>query len=313
MREKRTWVRPLSLFVAATLGLVLVAERGRPLLPSSRRALRWMGLCHILDLSIVHVYVYGRWTKQYMWALRRLLPRLDYRGGRHLANVYHAKVLTPEHVRSVVLLDRDIDLRNLEQVIPYSQARDLVLSAPPELVLYECACRLSRPTHCEPTQVCIAIGQPFVDFVLDHHPREARRVTPEEALKVLEEEHERGHVHTAWFRTAARGRFYAVCNCCPCCCVGLEGMAEHGIPLMASSGFVAGIDAGRCTGCGGCGEACPFGAVEITGGAAVVDRSRCLGCSVCVDHCPQGAIILERDPAKGDPLDVRVLIDGVAG
>jgi len=266
-----------------------------------------MGLRHILDLSIVHAYVYGRWTKQYMWSLRRLLPRLGRRGRRHVAENYHAKVITPEHAHAIVHLDRDVPLRDLEQVIPYSRARDLVLTASPEIALYECACRLSRADHCGPTQVCMAVGQPYVDFVLEHHPEDARKVTPEEALSVLEAEHERGHVHTAWFRTAARGRFYAICNCCPCCCVGMEGMVRHGVGLLASSGFVAHVNEAACSGCGACSRACPFGAISMRDGVAVVDESRCLGCSVCVDRCPTGSIALERDEARPEPLDVRVL------
>jgi ferredoxin len=32
-----------------------------------------------------------------------------------------------------------------------------------------------------------------------------------------------------------------------------------------------------------------------------------MGCGVCVDVCPVGAISLERDPSKGEPLDIDVL------
>ena len=34
-----------------------------------------------------------------------------------------------------------------------------------------------------------------------------------------------------------------------------------------------------------------------------------MGCGVCVAHCPQEAVSLVRDPSKGEPLEIRALID----
>ena len=86
------------------------------------------------------------------------------------------------------------------------------------------------------------IGQPYVDFLTEHNPKSARRVSQSEALGILEAEHQRGHVHTAYFKDAMEGRFYAICNCCKCCCGGIEAMMKSGVPMIASSGFVAQID-----------------------------------------------------------------------
>jgi len=47
----------------------------------------------------------------------------------------------------------------------------------------------------------------------------------------------------------------------------------------------------RCTGCGMCGEICPYDAVRVNY-LAVVDAQRCTGCGLCVQNCPQGAIRL---------------------
>jgi hypothetical protein len=170
-----------------------------------------------LGLKTAHMYIYGRWTPQYVGVSRRvILPRIGVRGRQWWANRFHSKVLTPEQVRSLITINCRIQ-RDLEQVIPYPMARRLVLDGPPDVTLYDCACRRSRENHCQPTQVCMAIGQPFAGFVLKQHPDRSRRISQEEALEILHAAHARGNVHTAWFKDLFQGRMYAICNCCKCC------------------------------------------------------------------------------------------------
>ncbi len=289
------------------LALWLFGERWRLLRRSTWRFLREGGLRRLLNGSALHAYAYGRWTNQYLDVLiHRIYPRLDARGRQRWADHYHSKVLTPEHARAIITLDEDIPLRDLEQIIPYPAARDIVLKGPPDVAVYECGCRHARANPCEPTQVCMIIGQPFVDFVLEHNPQSSRRITQDEALALLQAEHERGHVHSAWFKDVCLDRFYAICNCCKCCCGGIEAMTKYGVPLMASSGYVAQVDKALCAACGTCEEACPFEAIQV-GESAIVSWEACMGCGVCVGQCPNEAISLERDERKGEPLDVRAL------
>jgi len=299
----------VGFLAAGLLVLWLFGERWRPIRRSTWRFLREGGLRRLLNGSALHAYAYGRWTNQYLGVLiNRLYPRLDARGQQRWADHYHGKVLTPEHARAIITLDEDIPLRDLEQIIPYPMAREIVLKGPPEVAVYECGCRHVRADHCEPTQVCMIIGQPFVDFVLEHNPQSSRRLTQEEALTLLQAEHERGHVHSAWFKDACLDRFYVICNCCKCCCGGIEAMTKYGIPLMASSGYVAQVEEATCVACGTCEEACPFGAVTVEG-KAFVDWEACMGCGVCVGQCPSGAMSLTRDERKGEPLDVWALAE----
>ncbi len=267
--------------------------------------MRKIGLRGFFSLKPLHGYVYGRWTKQYLRLLVNwIMPRLGSRGRSWLAERYHGKVLTHGQSRAIVTLEKEIPLRDLEQIIPYSTARKLVLKGPPDIAVYECCCRHARPEPCRPTQVCMVVGRPFVDFLLEHHPRESRRLSQAEALRLLAEEHERGHVHSAWFKDAMMDRFYAICNCCKCCCGGIEAMVRYGSRMMASSGYVAGVDQALCVGCGACEDACPFEAVRVDGTAAV-DWESCMGCGVCVSGCPEEAISLARDEGKGYPPDLR--------
>ena len=181
--------------------------------------------------------------------------------------------------------------------------RRMLLDSPLEMAVFECPCRNARERPCLPTQVCMIIGQPFVDLVLEHHPTKSRRMCRQEALDLLEAEHQRGHVHVAWFKECCLDRFFAICNCCKCCCGGIDAMVNHGIPMLASSGYVAEVAQEVCLGCGSCEAVCAFDAVKVDE-VARVEPSRCMGCGLCVDHCPQSGITLQSAPDRGIPLDI---------
>ncbi len=273
------------------------------MLESTRRWFREGGL----NLNTLHGYIYARWTNSYVRTLIRW-ARPDAQGAnKWLADHYHGKVLSHDHAKALIGLDHDLAPRDLEQIIPYPTARTLVLKGPPDVAAYECACRNAREKSCQPTQVCMVVGQPFVDFILEHHPGTARRLSQQEALDLLEAEHARGHLHSAWFKDAMFGRFYAICNCCKCCCASVGAMRDMGCPMLASSGYVVRVEAERCILCETCAEACLFNALSAGEECSQVDWERCMGCGVCVDQCPQGAITLVRDERKGVPLDVRAL------
>ncbi|MBN2171029.1 MAG: ATP-binding protein [Candidatus Krumholzibacteriota bacterium] len=54
----------------------------------------------------------------------------------------------------------------------------------------------------------------------------------------------------------------------------------------------AAIDAGACTACGLCAEACRFEAIAVSGGAYRVDPVACEGCRACLYVCPEAAIAM---------------------
>ncbi len=122
----------------------------------------------------------------------------------------------------------------------------------------------------------------------------------------------KGLVHTAWFKKDLGSSFAMICNCCECCCLGIKmwNLLEGSVPILAPSGYVAEVT-GDCIACGTCVDenACHFHAIRLEkeGGTAVIDFDKCMGCGVCENVCPNGAILLRKDPAKGDPLDIEVL------
>ena len=272
----------------------------------------------------VHGYVYLRWPYLYIgigtgehplarffgplvrWLARLFPPRpADEQAGRvTFADTYHGKVVPLEAARQLVTVKEEIRLTEPEQVIPYARARDIVLQNPDHIVVLDCPCRVSRPNPCLPLDVCLIVGEPFASFVAEHHPDRCRWITPEEAVEILRAEDERGHVHHAFFKDAMLGRFYAICNCCACCCGAMQAHC-HGTPMLASSGYVSLVDADLCVGCGICADFCQFGALSVEDGIASVDTAACMGCGVCVPKCTQEALSLVRDPARGEPLEIR--------
>jgi ferredoxin len=278
----------------------------------------------------LHGYVYGRWPYLYIgvgtgehplartlrpvatWLLDRLPGQppdasSETDGTVTFADTYHGKAVPLDAATELVTVDEPIRLTDLEQVIPYARARDIVLKNPDHIVVLDCPCRAARPDPCEPLDVCLIIGEPFASFVAEHHPRRARWITPEEAVTILREEDARGHVHHAFFKDAMLNRFYAICNCCACCCGAMQAQ-RLGTPMLASSGYVARVDDERCVGCGVCAEHCQFDALAVEDGSVVVDAEACMGCGVCVGRCPREALSLTRDPARGEPLEIRQLM-----
>jgi ferredoxin len=228
------------------------------------------------------------------------------------ADTYHGKVVPLESARQLVMVGEDISLPDLEHVIPYSRARDLILKNPDHITALECPCRVSRPNPCLPLDVCLIVGEPFASYIIEHHPDRSRWISQDEAVEILGAEEERGHVHHAFFKDAMLGRFYAICNCCSCCCRAMQAQ-RNGTPMLTSSGYVAEIDEALCIGCGTCEDLCQFSAISVPNGWANVDVTSCMGCGACCTNCEQGAVTLQLDPSKGAPLEIRKLMEQGVG
>jgi len=61
------------------------------------------------------------------------------------------------------------------------------------------------------------------------------------------------------------------------------------------------LDRERCTGCGQCAPACPFGALRhVKKGEVALDRQGCWGCGTCRSHCRHDALALEPRAATAE-------------
>ena len=275
----------------------------------------------------LHGYSYSRWPFLYIaiatgeHPLSRLVQRVWEQWQRWFparrskglapeiafADGYHGKVVPLEAATQLVTVNQDIRLPDLEQIIPYPRARDIVLQNPTHLVALDCPCRVARANPCLPLDVCLIVGEPFASFIIEQHPERSRWINPEEAIEILRAEDERGHVHHAFFKDAMLGRFYAICNCCACCCGAMQGH-RTGTPMLAASGYGCRVDRAACVGCGACVAACPFTALALHEDCCVVNTAACMGCGICISKCPVGALSLQRDPTRGEPLEIQQLL-----
>ena len=226
------------------------------------------------------------------------------------ADTYHGKVLTTKSARQLVTLNKKIDLRNLEQVIPYKRAKDIILKNPESIVALECPCRAARKNPCTPVDVCLIVGEPFASIVREYHPTKSRRISGTEAGNILEEEHKRGHVHHAFFKDVMLDRFYAICNCCKCCCGAMQAF-RNGTPMLCSSGYICKVDQEQCIGCGICAKTCQFEALKIEKKIITIDNDKCMGCGACMSSCKPQALTLKRDSSKAEPLEIHRLLEEV--
>ena len=302
--------------------IVWLGERGQVPMASTRRFFGEGRRRGQPLLERIHGYAYAGFPYHYIgWALNGppkalaapltwLIDHLSLASGQEsgtIADNYHGKVVPLDEATRLVSINQDISLTVPEQIVPFERARDIIMQEPDHIVALDCPCRISREDPCLPLDVCLIVGEPFASFILEHHPERSRRVSPAEAAQILKEEDERGHVHHAFFKEAMLERFYAICNCCACCCGAMQAH-QTGTPMLIASGYVAQVDPDRCRACGECGAFCQFDAIATVAGRTAVDLSACMGCGICLTKCEQGALSLRLDPGKGVPLHIQELM-----
>jgi ferredoxin len=229
-------------------------------------------------------------------------------------STYHGKVVQLREALQLVSQKRNISLEPPETVIPYQQARRIILENPDSISVGECACRAAAETSClgeGELDVCLFVGDPHAAFLREFNPK-FRKISQDKAVELLEDAHARGFVHCAYFKKDLGRRFFAICNCCSCCCQGMKAWNVFGgaIPILAPSGYLSEIS-DECNDCGVCVDACGFDAISVDEDTQnhVVDKDKCMGCGVCEDVCVVEAINLRREPSKGDPLDLEELLE----
>ena len=191
------------------------------------------------------------------------------------------------------------------KVASYDDARE-ILKKEALIAVTDCSCRLQRKLFdraCDsPMEACIMVG-PMAEYYIENGM--GRRITLDEAMKIIEDAHAAGLVT----QTQSVTRPFMICNCCKCCCGFLGAVRRTPKPArLVISNHIARVDRDRCTGCGACVEKCQVQAVALEGDtAAAIDYERCIGCGLCVPACPSVALSLipkpeeKRDVPQGEP------------
>ena len=146
--------------------------------------------------GILRFYMFwARWTR--IPLLGRLVRLIANSYGR---NLHGACLLTPAEAESLVDIAEG-------------------------LALGPCDCRRVFRNCDNPVDAEILLG-PSRHAFLEAMPHDSREITREAAREILRDGHHRGLVPTV---VRCRGDFYAICNCCTCCCVPLRLSRQYGI------------------------------------------------------------------------------------
>ena len=189
-------------------------------------------------------------------------------------------------------------LEAAEEFVLPSQTVEEIIDKFDDIAVGYCFCRqrrslLSDPCSTEaPTFNCFTFGKSARHTIAQGF---AKKVTREEALKIMKEAEDAGLIHKAFHPGSRESKpETSICNCCKDCCDTLELWRSGTLPLINSTYHLSVINEESCTGCGTCVEWCPTDAIVLNDDdLAQRDESACLGCGVCSRFCPEEAISLK--------------------
>lgn len=147
------------------------------------------------ELFLRYYIFQSRWTR--LPLVGRLVRRVANIYGNRASSAY---VLKPEEAAEIIDLSQG-------------------------LALGPCTCRAVFGNCDNPVDTEIMLGLSRNVF-LKERPKDYREISKEAAKEILENCHRRGLVHTI---IRCRSDFYAICNCCACCCVPLRLAKNYGI------------------------------------------------------------------------------------
>jgi len=174
-------------------------------------------------------------------------------------------------------------------LFPLSRVEDEIRAAR-VISVTECVCRKESQLlgdACDyPMETCLSFGV-AAEYYIENNI--GRKITADEAIKILNEADKAGLVHAG----VNAKHLSNICNCCPCCCASMKGITKkgHDKHKYLNALFEAVVKSEECVGCEECGDRCPVNAITIEE-TALVDRSRCLGCGLCAGVCPENAIAI---------------------
>jgi len=185
------------------------------------------------------------------------------------------------------------------QVIPLEDAIKAVEIAREPIMIQECYCR--KYFGGEGKYACMWFYPVSVEADEKRPWEDHRKITKEEAKKLLEELDEEGCYHAIYWAPIPYP--ICICNCDPLFCISFKARMAYGVRNAVVKGeYVAIVDMEKCNGCKECMLRCSFGAIRYSPlvKKVYVDILRCFGCGLCRRACAEDAIKLvdrEKIPA----------------
>ncbi len=177
------------------------------------------------------------------------------------------------------------------QVLPYEHVAKMIEEAK-TIAVTKCTCRLTAHKCDHPLEVCMQFNR-GAEYAIKRGT--GRKVSKEEARKILDECEAAGLVHLSDNKA---GIGHVICNCCGCCCQVMVPILKSGHrSLLSPSRYRVFMNEVECNLCGNCVERCHVGAFTLTGEGGsrklVFEEGKCIGCGVCLVECATGAIYLK--------------------
>lgn len=161
-----------------------------------------------------------------------------------------------------------------------------------------CYCRhkaVHLGENCDaPMEVCMTMGNTAKS--LEKHGY-ARKISKEEAKEIIEISIDSRLVQCG---ENVRQDVTFLCNCCGCCCEGLQTARKFGnLHPIETTGFLPEVK-DNCKRCGKCIKVCPIGAIQLDreGKYPVIDENSCIGCGICKRECNFDSIKMKRRKNK---------------
>ncbi len=195
------------------------------------------------------------------------------------------KVFETPFVRVVPI---NVSIEPNSQILVFDDVRSLIDRAQ-NIAVVKCSCRAVDGACGLPVEVCMQLDR-AADYSLERGT--GRKLSREEALRMLEKCEEDGLVHGAENK---QGVGHVICNCCRDCCMNWPSVKAGLVGKFAApSRFRAVVDPATCNGCELCLDRCFFDAMQMAeGDVAAVDEQKCMGCGVCRAACMLDAISMQ--------------------
>lgn len=182
--------------------------------------------------------------------------------------------------------------QNELEIMDYDRASNIIKNAD-HIAVSMCYCRHKKEHLGEncyaPMETCITLGS--TAYTLSKHGY-GRKIDVSEGLDILNMAYDYNLVQCG--ENVRTGSVF-LCNCCGCCCEGMEAIKKFGylMPIQTTP-FIPNVIENSCVGCRKCEKVCPIDAIKVdpVTKKAVVDEGICLGCGICVRNCPKKCIYL---------------------